>query len=363
MGQVNMEQLLNCAYCPNMCRNECPVVQALGREAVAPSGKARTAALIGQGYLEWSEEMLEAVANCLACRGCTIHCPFDELNLCDELLFSRIPARNKGVSLPGIEPYLNNLRKYSSPYGQKTGSVIKRHQDPEVLVFNGCTSLANNPASIEAASSLLEKAGVSFCMIEEDCCGYPAEAWGDLELACQLACENKRKFTETGASILVTNCPECWSVFNNRYPGWEQTLPLQIMDGPSYFLQLIREGRLKPDLEDPEAGKEYKVSYHDPCIWARTAEKIDEPREILRSIPGLLLKEPAAFGTGTRCCGGGSMFQLSFPGTASAIARRRLDEFPGNTSIVTACPFCREGLLQNGYPVKELVELLDQYCK
>ncbi|MFO7951598.1 MAG: (Fe-S)-binding protein [Bacillota bacterium] len=362
MAEVNMEQLLNCAYCPNMCRNECPVVQTLGREAVAPSGKARTAALIGQGYLEWSEEMLEALANCLGCRGCTIHCPFDELNLCDELLFSRIPARSKGVSLPATEPYLNNLRRYSSPYGQKTGSIIRTVEKPEVLVFNGCTALANNPASIESTASLLEKAGVSFCMVEEDCCGYPAEVWGDLELARQLAYENKRKFTETGASILVTNCPECWSVFNNRYREWEQTLPLGIIDGLTYFLQLMREGRLKPEKEVAEAGKDLTVSYHDPCIWARTAGKTDEPREILRSIPGLVLKEPAAYGAGTRCCGGGSMFQLSFPETASAIAKRRLTEFPAEEEIVTACPFCREGLKHNGKKVSELVELLNQYC-
>jgi hypothetical protein len=43
VAEVNMEQLLNCALCPNMCRCECPVLQTLGREAVAPAGKARLA--------------------------------------------------------------------------------------------------------------------------------------------------------------------------------------------------------------------------------------------------------------------------------------------------------------------------------
>ncbi len=372
MAEVNLEQLLNCALCPNMCRCECPVLQVTGREAVAPAGKGRIAALVNEGRLQWDEAMLEAASNCLACRGCTIHCPFPELNLCDELLYSRRPARSKGVTLPGVDPYLNNLRKFSSPYGQKLESVVtarragERAGGEEILFFNGCTSLANHPFSIEAAASVLDKAGVSFRMIEEDCCGYPAQVWGDWTLARRLAEENCRKFAESGATLLVTNCPECWLTFKERYSDLEQQLPLEIMDGPSYFLKLIREGRLEPG--EPDAGGSKRaapqvVSYHDPCIWARTAEKTAEPREILQSLPGLLIEEARPAGNLTRCCGGGSMFQLAFPETAEAISSRRLTEFPEGAALVTACPFCREGLLREERPVFELVELLDQYFK
>ncbi len=353
MAEVNMEQLLNCTLCPNMCRNECPVVQVLGREAVAPSGKARLAALVKRDQLSWDEDLLEAVANCLGCRGCTIHCPFAELNLCDELLFSRLDAGPAGIRLPAWAPYLNNLKKYSSPYGQKTCFVRASGKNAEVLFFAGCTSLANNPGAVEAAAFLLEEAGVGYRMIEEDCCGYPAETWGDMELAAQLAAENRRKFEESGAAVLVTNCPECWHTFTDRYPAWEQKLAMEIVDGPTYFLNLVREGRL--ELEG--AGIE-RVSYHDPCIWARTAKKISEPRELLQKIPGITIKEAPASGECTRCCGGGRMFQLSFPQTAAAIAKRRLKEFPEETAIVTACPFCREGLLQQDRRVLELVEVL-----
>jgi|GEM_PF-414532 len=448
MAEVNMEQLLNCALCPNMCRSECPVLQVTGREAVAPAGKARIAALINEGKLAWDEVMLEAASNCLGCRGCTIYCPFPELNLCDELLYSRMPAKGGGASLPAIDPYLNNLRKYSSPYGQKTGAVIASSQgreagwkkgrsqegnrsrewsrdnegnleiesDPEkggspeheqsrkdgadwkseeqpedrdnqagpggagdpgesratleepgllerdILFYNGCTSLANHPASIEAARSVLERAGISFQMIEEDCCGYPAEVWGDEELARQLAEENRSKFAASGASLLVTNCPECWLTFSRRYPARGQELPLEIIDGPTFLLHLVRQGRLQPKETGPGTGEEPEViSYHDPCIWARTAEKTEEPREILQYIPGLKVIEPHASRALTRCCGGGSMFQLAFPATASAVARRRLTEFPPEAPLVTACPFCREGLLQDKKPVWELIELVERF--
>ncbi len=357
MAEVNMEELLNCALCPNICRCECPVLQTLGREAVAPSGKARFSAMLQQDQLAWDEEVLEAVSNCLGCRGCTIHCPFPELNLCDELLFTRLTAKAAGVGLPLTDPCLNNLKKYSSPYGQKTRPAASANKGAEVLYFAGCTSMANHPESIEAARYLLEQAGAAYQMIDEDCCGYPAQVWGDEELARQLAAENKRKFIESGAVTVVTNCPECWLAFTVRYPSWEEDLPLEVIDGPSYFLDLIRQGRLKPG-----TGGLSKVSYHDPCIWARTAEKVDEPREILKSIPSLKIEEPFSNKERTRCCGGGSMFQLTFPQTAAAIARRRLEEFPPETTVVTACPYCREGLLQEGGQVFELVELLARAC-
>ena len=357
MAEVNMEELLNCALCPNICRCECPVLQVLGREAVAPSGKARLSAMLQQEQLAWDEEVLEAVSNCLGCRGCTIHCPFPELNLCDELLYTRLTAKVAGVGLPQADPYLGNLKKYSSPYGQKTKPAAAANKGAEVLYFAGCTSMANHPESIEAARYLLEKAGVPYQMIDEDCCGYPAQVWGDEDLARQLAAENRLKFVESGAKTLVTNCPECWLAFTARYPSWEEELPLEVIDGPSYFLDLIRKERLRPG----ESGLS-EVSYHDPCIWARTAEKVAEPREIIKSIPGIAINEPFASKERTRCCGGGSMFQLTFPQTSAAIARRRLEEFPEETAIVTACPFCREGLLQEGRQVFELIELLARAC-
>ncbi|MFU8794849.1 MAG: heterodisulfide reductase-related iron-sulfur binding cluster, partial [Dethiobacteria bacterium] len=98
------------------------------------------------------------------------------------------------------------------------------------------------------------------------------------------------------------------------------------------------------------------------CIWARTAEKVSEPREMIAKIPGLSIEEPFFQGKETHCCGGGRMFQLSFPVTAAAVAARRLNDFSPVATIATACPFCREGLLQEGRKVLDLVEILALSC-
>jgi heterodisulfide reductase subunit D len=357
MAEINMEQLLNCALCPNMCRCDCPVLQALGHEKVAPAGKARFAAMHKQDHLELSEEITEAIASCLGCRGCTILCPFPELNLCDELLYARIEENSRQNTLPSWEPYLANLKKYSSPYGQKALSGNVGNRGAEILYFAGCTTLANRQQSIAAVEKLFKKAGIAYQFINEDCCGYPAETWGDPALALSLAAENRRKFIESGARILVTGCPECWMTFTGRYPDWDLELPLEIIDAPSFFLKLVNDGLLKP-----KKISRSKISYHDPCIWARTAQKIKEPRLILGAIPDLMIEEPLASKENTHCCGGGRMFQLSFPIAAEIIARNRLYEFPDQCAIVTSCPFCVEGLNQNRREIIDLAELLVEAC-
>ncbi len=358
MAEVKRDQLLNCALCPNMCRCECPVTQAWGREAVSPAGKARLAHMLLEEKIAWSEELLEALSACTGCRGCMSLCPFPELDLAEELLNARQGAAHCGVSLQNTIPYLNNLKKYGSPYGSEKGSATRGSQNPEVLFFVGCTAQANNPGLVQTALALFEKAGVACATIEEFCCGYPAEVWGDTDLARQLAESNLERMANSGAATLVTGCPECWHTFTHSYDQWGLKLPMPVVDSTSYFLKLIQEGRLKPRRVE---GLETAV-YHDPCLFSRVEKMWREPRELLNKIPGLTLVEAPNAGEKTRCCGGGMMAQLTFPSLAAEMAKRRQKELPSAGAVVTACPFCRESLQLGGKETLELVELLGKAC-
>lgn len=356
MAEVNRELLLDCALCPNMCRCECPVDQEFRREAVSPSGKARLAHLLLEGHLEWESDLLGALSACLGCRGCQLLCPFPDLDLAEELLMARTEARPAGMILPAAVPFLNNLKKFGSPYGARppaTGDP-QGEERPEVLYFVGCTSQANHPRSQQLTLQILDAAGVAYRVLDHYCCGYPAQIWGDLELARQLAFENAARAAQSGAALLLTDCPECWHTFTVCYPGWGSELGLPVVDAASFFLELVQQGRLEPGRIKGLGA----VAYHDPCIWARVAEKCDAPRELLRSIPGLELKEARHAGRETRCCGGGAMFQLTFPDHSAGMARRRLEELPQSDALITSCPFCRENLQAGGGKVMDLAELL-----
>ncbi|MEW5784957.1 MAG: (Fe-S)-binding protein [Bacillota bacterium] len=358
MAALNREQLLNCALCPNMCRCECPVVQSWGKEAVAPSAKARLSHLLLEDKLNWHDEAVETLAACVGCRGCSLLCPFPELDLAGELLSVREEAFRRGARLNRAAPYLNNLRRHGSPYGSEKRAAKAGMAGGEVLFFAGCTAAANNPAAVKAARALLEAAGMRYQMIEEFCCGYPASIWGDLELARQLAAENRALIAASGARRLITGCPECWHTFTCRYPEWDSALPVEVVDSTTFFLELLRAGRLKPRAV---AGLD-NVTYHDPCIWARVEPRCAQPRDLLQFIPGLALIEANPSGANSRCCGGGQMAQITFPDLAEKIARQRLKEMPAGAAVVTACPFCRESLLVDGGRVLELVELLGMSC-
>jgi Fe-S oxidoreductase len=356
MAEVNRDLLLDCAICPNMCRCECPVDQVFGREAASPSGKARLAHLLLEGHIDWESDLLEALSACLGCRGCRLLCPFSELDLAEELLLARTEACPAGMILPAAVPYLNNLKKFGSPYGARPGGPDRPAPDgnPEVLYFVNCTTQANHPRSQQITLELLDAAGVSYRVLDHYCCGYPAQIWGDLELARQLAAENSARAAQSGASLLLTDCPECWHTFTARYPQWGSELSLPVVDTAAFFLGLVQQGRLKPGrLEGIKT-----VTYHDPCIWARVAKKCAAPRELLQSIPGLELNEARPAGRETRCCGGGAMFQLTFPERSAEMARQRLDELPPSGALVTSCPFCRENLQAGGGRVLDLAELL-----
>jgi glycolate oxidase iron-sulfur subunit len=82
------------------------------------------------------------------------------------------------------------------------------------------------------------------------------------------------------------------------------------------------------------------VTYHDPCHLGRRYQNIvDQPREILRSLPGLEFREAAESDS---CCGAAGTYGVLHPETSAAIIERKMD-FVGTTGasvIATECPSC-----------------------
>ncbi len=90
------------------------------------------------------------------------------------------------------------------------------------------------------------------------------------------------------------------------------------------------------------------VTFHDPCHVGRSQGLFDEPREILKAIPGIKLIEMPNSRENSRCCGAGGGVKANYPDMAAAIARDRVNEAisTGASMLVTMCPFCQASFTQ-----------------
>jgi len=85
-----------------------------------------------------------------------------------------------------------------------------------------------------------------------------------------------------------------------------------------------------------------KVTYHDPCFLGRYCYVLDEPRKVLRSIPGLELVEMEPNGRWSHCCGSGmKITSACYPEFTTSVTRKRLGQGKqAADTVVTACTTC-----------------------
>ncbi len=209
----------------------------------------------------------------------------------------------------------------------------------EVLFFVGCY-LSYDPRMKKVAAAtanILNKAGVDFGILgnRENCCGESIRKTGNEELFKRLARENIKTFIDNGVKKVIVSSPHCYHTFKNEYP--EFMVNFEVVHISQYLLELINEGRL-------EITGEYakKVTYHDPCYMGRHNSIYDEPREVLKKIPGLELIEMPDSRKDSLCCGGGGgRIWMDTPKEErfSDIRLEQANEV-GAEVLVTSCPYC-----------------------
>jgi heterodisulfide reductase subunit D len=103
-----------------------------------------------------------------------------------------------------------------------------------------------------------------------------------------------------------------------------------------YLLKLIKDKKIK--LNPISA----KVTYHDPCDLGRNSGIINEPREVIKSIPGVEFTELSLIGLQANCCGGGGNLESFNPVLSAKIANAKCTEIisTGADTIVSSCQQC-----------------------
>ena len=73
----------------------------------------------------------------------------------------------------------------------------------------------------------------------------------------------------------------------------------------------------------------------------------EEPRKVLKSMPGIKLVEMERNRQEQRCCGAGGGVKAGIPDLALAVAKDRMNDAKatGADVVISTCPFCRRNLL------------------
>jgi len=377
------EEILRCSRC-GTCRQVCPVFAETLTEVQVARGKIALAGAALDGRIDASRELSRRMTLCLNCKTCVEKCPSgvraDEIVLAardrlhregknpflkhafidqvwtrgrvfarfmqtasglQPLLFRRERDRSarSRIALPGLDPdrrvpvlasesLLSRLPKVVSPAGASR---------MRVGLFLGCATNWVYPEIGESVVRILSRAGIEVVIPEgQECCGVPMLNAGDFDKAAAQRDKNRTAFREYTLDAIVTACASCGLALKKEMDEILEDGPY-LPGVPIYDVSefLVRG----PKIEIPGALDPVRVTYHDPCHLRRGQGIVEEPRRLLRAIPGVELVEmPEA----DRCCGGGGLFSLSHYDVAQKIGARKAEAIreSGADLVVTGCPAC-----------------------
>ena len=287
---------------------------------------------------------------CTTCRNCVQRCPrgveiIDVMRAVRRLM---VPDGVVPASIPSLRSVMTSFASVGNPWGQEPKDranwaneqgVPEFTEGMEVLYFPCCYPSYDPRLKkvAQATANLLKKAGVNFGILgsKEMCCGESIRKAGNEALFKRLARENIKTFIESGVKKIVVASPHCFHTFKNEYPEFK--VNFEVLHITQYLGQLIKEGRLKITGEYKK-----KVTYHDPCYLGRHNGIYDEPREILKKIPGLELNEMADARESSLCCGmgGGRIWMETAKNERFSDIRLKQAQDTGAEILATACPYC-----------------------
>ena len=309
----------------------------------------------------------ETLWECRTCRACMEVCPARIEHVPQLMELRRAEVMMRGQLPQEAAIALKSMERAGNPFGPQDARsdwikevqvpVIGPGEECEALFWIGCCT-TYDPVKQKVAHNvlrILRAAGVNVAALGEDehCCGDPARVLGDENLfqatvKAQIEMIASRKF-----KYILTHCPHCYNVMKNEYPQFGAKF--QVMHHSEVIARLIEEKRLT--LPSPI---QRKVTYHDPCYLGRYNGIYEEPRNILRSIKGVELREMEHNREKARCCGGGGgHYWMDLPGGERLNVARAKEAFATEAEIVAvSCIYCLQ-MMDDAVKILDLDEKLE----
>ncbi len=390
-------ELIRCMKCGN-CMSVCPIYNVEKKEASVARGKIALGEAVLKDEIDIDDETLvKLIFNCLVCKSCMMACPSGVRF--DRIILGLRSAIVKKKGLPFVKKALFGLLKNPELFdkGMKAfaamqGFFLKSEghkkrkpkgflktinprldekfivpelskesfrdkvkekieaKDPQctAIFFTGCSVNYLYPEVGDDLIYVLQRNNTTVITPKnQNCCGMPVMVHGDIESARELAKRNIDAFEKSNAQYIITVCGSCGSALKHEYPiilegtDYEEKAKKwaeKVYDISSFLLKVIK-------FEKPKGKVELKVTYHDSCHLKKSMKVFNEPRQLIKMIPGITLlemKKPDA------CCGSGGSYHLTHSNTALKISKSKIDDIKTTEAdaVCTGCPACMMELFE-----------------
>src|SRR5438309_551811 len=363
-SRLSDDDLATCVHC-GLCLDACPTFRVTGLETESPRGRIYLMTQWKRGTLPFDEEQVKHIDLCLGCRTCEGVCPSGvpygriiEAGRADvedvrrpsaKRATSRVALRQllahpqrlraagtatrlaqrlhltsvarSGRMLPPMRP------QFRRPAGNVAPAIGERKHRVAFLV--GCVMPILYPQSHDAAVKLLQLAGCEVWFPPgERCCGALFAHNGDLEGAKRLRDANMRAYGEGKFDTLIVDSAGCGAHLKDFYPE----LKGRVKD--------LSEWLAEVGLPSPARDAKLRVTYQDACHLAHAQRIKKQPRDLIRSIPGVELVEMRHPDI---CCGAAGLYSTLEPAMSARILQEKMDDVLSTRAdmIVTGNPGCQ----------------------
>ncbi|MFF5987276.1 (Fe-S)-binding protein [Prauserella flavalba] len=348
------------------CREVCPVMQVTRNESWTPTAFHANVVAMEQGELT-VEDVAEDYVNCTQCGACELRCPNTlftgdfyrfRTRTVDLVKQMRALAVDNGVHQPGYRRWneLTDERTHEPVLGDVPVSQDRVRDwaegldipiGGETILFVDCEAAFYRTSVPRAVAQLLQRAGYEFGLMREQwCCGGPAAEMGYRDQSRRFAEHNLADWRASGVKRVLVLDPHDYITFTEDYPAYfGDDYDIEIVLVVELLAQFLAEGRLTPTVPI-----ERTITYHDPCRLNKRKGIWQEPRQILRAIPGLTFHDVDRVTQWSYCSGGGGGLPVEKPELTARISASRLDkaaELDVDT-LVSACPWSERPLSEAG---------------
>lgn len=386
----------------------------------SPRGRIYLMDSINQGEAPLAPATSQHFDTCLGCLACVSTCPsgvqYDKLisatrhqvernidrNLADKiirsLIFNLFPYPNRLVPLlyplylyqkSGLQSLIRrtNLLKKVSPRLAAMESILPQislaslgHSFADVIpaqgkkryrvgVIIGCVQrLFFNPVNAATIRVLTGNGCEVVIPKTQGCCGALPEHQGQTQAAQDLARQMIDSFANLDLDYVIINAAGCGHTLKEyghiladdpNYRDKAKQFVSQVKDIQEFLAMVGLTAPLSPLAED-----NLKIVYQDACHLLHGQKISVQPRQLLKQIPGVQLKEPL---DAALCCGSAGVYNMLQPEVAESLGDQKVTNLlnTGADLIASANPGCslqiKKHLQQQGKTVSIFhpMELLD----